>query len=69
MGLDARVVYTVEKIRTPYAFINKVLYALVGCVNLFRPMKELRKKLISFTENSADLTSVNRLESTSTNWL
>lgn len=51
VGLDARVVYTVEKIRTPSATINKVLYGLIGCVNFFlRPLKDLSKKLLSFSE-------------------
>jgi hypothetical protein len=69
MGLDARVVYTMEKIRTRYAFFNKILYGLVGFFNLFRPMKELKKKLLSFTENSADGSLVSRSENTTLSWL
>ena len=41
MGLDARVVYTVEKHRTSYAFLNKVVYGLIGAINFLRPMKRL----------------------------
>lgn len=69
MGLDARVVYTMEKIRTPYAFLNKVLYGLVGFLNFFRPLKDLRKKLISFNENVNELRTVDNCENTAGNWL
>ena len=41
LGLDARVVYTVERHRTPYACLNKVAYGLVGCINYFRSLKKL----------------------------
>lgn len=45
IGLDARVVYTVEKHRTPYAFLNKVAYGIVGFCNWFRWMKRLEDKV------------------------
>ena len=41
LGLDARVVYTMERHRTPYAWLNKVAYGLVGCLNFFRPLAKL----------------------------
>ncbi len=41
IGLDARVVYTVEQHRTPYAFLNKVVYGLVGFFNFFRKLTPL----------------------------
>lgn len=69
MGLDARVVYIMEKIRTRYAFINKILYGLVGFCNFFRPMKELKKKLLSFTESSPDGPHANTSENTTLSWL
>ena len=40
MGLDARIVYTVERKRTKYAFINKVIYGCVGFCNFFRKIKK-----------------------------
>lgn len=41
LGLDARVVYTMERHRTPYAWLNKIAYGLVGCLNFFRPLIKL----------------------------
>ena len=38
MGLDARVVYTMEKNRTQWPLLNKICYALVGCLNCLWPM-------------------------------
>ena len=52
LGLDARVVYTMERHRTPYAFLNKVAYGLVGCLNCFRPMKKLEEKIESVIEGT-----------------
>ena len=52
MGLDARIVYTMERKRTPWACLNKVLYGLVGCINCFRPLKELYKKISNFTDKN-----------------
>lgn len=52
MGLDARVVYTMERHRTPYAFLNKVAYGLVGCINCFLPLKKLEEKVDSVTEGT-----------------
>ena len=52
LGLDARVVYTMERYRTSSACINKMLYGLVGCINFFRPMKELYRKVMSFTDKN-----------------
>jgi diacylglycerol kinase family enzyme len=45
IGIDARVVYTVEKHRSSYAFLNKVAYGLVGLCNFFRKIKKLEKKV------------------------
>ena len=36
LSMDARVVYTMERVRTSSACFNKILYGLVGCFNLFR---------------------------------
>ncbi len=47
LGLDARVVYTVERHRTSYAFLNKVVYGLVGLGNFFKKMVKLEKKVES----------------------
>ncbi len=47
LGLDARVVYTVERHRTPYAWLNKVAYGLVGCINYFIPLAKLDEKVES----------------------
>ena len=52
LGLDARVVYTVERHRTPNAFLNKVVYALIGCCNFFRPMKRLEEKVESISDSA-----------------
>lgn len=51
MGLDARVVYTVERHRTPVAFLNKVVYGLIGFLNFFRPMKRLEQTVKSITQS------------------
>lgn len=51
MGLDARVVYTVERHRTPIAFLNKVVYGLIGFLNFFRPMKRLEETVKSISES------------------
>jgi hypothetical protein len=48
--MDARVVYTMERFRTTSACINKILYGLVGCINFFRPLKELYRKVNIFTD-------------------
>lgn len=45
LGLDARVVYTMERHRTPYAWLNKVAYGLVGCINYFLPLTKLDEKV------------------------
>lgn len=42
MGIDAKVVYTVERHRTPFAFLNKVVYGFIGFLNFFRSMKRLQ---------------------------
>lgn len=47
LGLDARVVYTMERHRTPYAWLNKVAYGLVGCINYFLPLTKLDEKVES----------------------
>lgn len=52
LGLDARVVYTMEKHRTSSSCINKILYGLVGCINCFRPLKELYNKIAEFTDRN-----------------
>jgi diacylglycerol kinase family enzyme len=57
IGVDARVTYTVEKIRTPYACINKMLYACVGFLNLLRPIKPIKKIISSFTESTGGFLS------------
>lgn len=41
-----------ERYRTSSACINKMLYGLVGCINFFRPMKELYRKVMSFTDKN-----------------
>lgn len=51
MGLDARVVYTVERKRTKNAFINKVIYGCVGFCNFFRSLKKLDS--LSFVSETA----------------
>lgn len=48
MGLDARIVYTMERHRTSYAMINRILYTLVGSFNFFRPLKQLSTSIASF---------------------
>ena len=50
MGFDARVVFTVEKRRTSYAFLNKVAYGFIGIINCFRPFKRLKQKVASITK-------------------
>ena len=50
IGLDARVVYTVERHRTPIAFLNKVVYGLIGFLNFFKPMKRLEQTVHSITQ-------------------
>jgi hypothetical protein len=57
LGLDARVVYTMERHRTPYAILNKIAYGIVGFVNLFKSMKKLENKIqrINFGTVSSDL--------------
>jgi len=55
IGLDARVVYTVEQHRTPYAFLNKVAYGLVGFCNFFRRIKKLEDKVDTFREAGISL--------------
>jgi diacylglycerol kinase family enzyme len=50
LGLDARVVYTVEKHRTSYAFLNKVVYGFIGTLNWFRPMKRLEETVRAVIE-------------------
>ncbi len=66
LSMDARVVYTMERVRTPSACLNKILYALVGCFNFFRPLKELYKKISSFTDKChlerSNLTELEPLE-------
>lgn len=58
MGLDARVVYTMEKHRTVHAAINKFLYGLIGCLNFFRPIKQLISKIAHFgVDNDFDFES------------
>jgi diacylglycerol kinase family enzyme len=52
IGLDARVVYTVERHRTPIAFLNKVVYGLIGFLNFFRPMKRLEQTVHSITQKN-----------------
>jgi len=51
LGLDARVVYTMERHRTPYACLNKIAYGLVGCINCFLPLKKLDEKVYSVTDS------------------
>ena len=51
MGLDARVVYTVERHRTPVAFLNKVVYGLIGFLNFFKPMKSLEQTVHSISHS------------------
>ena len=51
MGLDARVVYTVERKRTRNAFINKIIYGCVGFCNFFRSLKKLDS--LSFVSETA----------------
>ena len=41
IGLDAKVVYTVERRRTKSAFLNKVVYGCIGFCNFFKSMKKL----------------------------
>lgn len=41
IGLDARVVYSVEKSRGSNAFLNKLLYTFVGIRNFFKPMENI----------------------------
>ena len=41
IGLDARIVYTVERKRTNNAFINKIIYAGVCVCNCFKKLKKL----------------------------
>jgi hypothetical protein len=57
-GLDGRIVYTIERYRTPYAWINVILYGLMGLVNFFRPMKELSKKISTFVSNNSELENI-----------
>lgn len=52
IGLDARVVYTVERHRTPVAFLNKVVYGLIGFLNFFRPMKRLEQTVHSIIQSN-----------------
>ena len=52
LGLDARVVYTMERHRTPYACLNKVAYGLVGCINYFRSLKKLDEKVDSISDST-----------------
>lgn len=51
MGIDAKVVYTVERHRTPYAFLNKVVYGFIGFLNFFRSMKRLEETVDAITES------------------
>lgn len=41
LGLEARVVYTAEMSRTKNAFLNKVVYGLIGFCYFFKSMKKL----------------------------
>jgi hypothetical protein len=56
LGLDARVVYTMERHRTPYACLTKIAYGLVGCINFFRGLKKLDEKVESITDSHFDET-------------
>lgn len=48
IGLDARVVYSAERQRTKNAFLNKVVYCLIGCCFIFKSMKKLEEVMDSF---------------------
>lgn len=50
IGLDARVVYTVERHRTSIAFLNKVVYGFIGFLNFFRHMKRLEQTVKAITQ-------------------
>lgn len=41
IGLDARVVYSVQKKRGSNAFLNKLLYTYVGAKNFFKSMENI----------------------------
>lgn len=41
IGLDGRIVYNVEKSRGSNAFLNKVLYALVGAKKFFEHLDNI----------------------------
>jgi diacylglycerol kinase family enzyme len=56
MGLDARVVYTVERKRTKNAFINKIIYGCVGFCNFFRSLKKF--DTLSFVSETATATEL-----------
>ena len=45
VGLDARVTYFSERIRTSSAYFNRILYGIIGTFNYLIPMKELKKKI------------------------
>lgn len=54
MGLDAKVVYTVERHRTSIAFFNKVVYGFIGFLNFFRHMKKLEETVKAIVQYEAE---------------
>ena len=52
IGVDARVTYTMELHRTSLIIINKILYAIVGLLYFFRPLRQLFTSIASFRDKS-----------------
>lgn len=50
IGLEARVVYTVEQHRGSNAILNKIIYTLVGARNFFKPMPALVEHIKHFKQ-------------------